>query len=230
MKNITKILVLLRKITLEDATRLVDSKKTSQFGTTLLRPKKSQIHIHSVSLVYEPIMALSGLYSADYYRKAVHKIKVDDNVKEVLVGPDTFEVSKKSKFSKIVNTTGKRTINLDLEEHVFVKNTGTLYLDHHGKRLKNLPYALDRKLMESYGSKVLAAEKTKEHEISEIDAITMLKRILKDMPKYKMRNLEERFEPENIIMLYVPIYEARLVGASKKIRIMRIDAARKTIL
>ena len=45
-----------------------------------------------------------------------------------------------------------------------------------------------------------------------------------------MRNLEERFEPENIIMLYVPIYEARLVGASKKIRIMRIDAARKTIL
>ena len=157
MKNITKILVLLRKITLEDATRLVDSKKTSQFGTTLLRPKKSQIHIHSVSLVYEPIMALSGLYSADYYRKAVHKIKVDDNVKEVLVGPDTFEVSKKSKFSKIVNTTGKRTINLDLEEHVFVKNTGTLYLDHHGKRLKNLPYALDRKLMESYGSKVLAS-------------------------------------------------------------------------
>ena len=76
----------------------------------------------------------------------------------------------------------------------------------------------------------MAAEKTKEHEISEIDAITMLKRILKDMPKYKMRNLEERFEPENIIMLYVPIYEARLVGASKKIRIMRIDAARKTIL
>ena len=91
MKNITKILVLLRKITLEDATRLVNSKKTSQFGTTLLRPKKSQIHIHSVSLVYEPIMALSGLYSADYYRKAVHKIKVDDNVKEVLVGPDTRE-------------------------------------------------------------------------------------------------------------------------------------------
>ena len=114
MKNITKILVLLRKITLEDATRLVNSKKTSQFGTTLLRPKKSQIHIHSVSLVYEPIMALSGLYSADYYRKAVHKIKVDDNVKEVLVGPDTFEVSKKSKFSKIVNTIGKLTITGEL--------------------------------------------------------------------------------------------------------------------
>ena len=62
-------------------------------------------------------MALSGLYSADYYRKAVHKIKVDDNVKEVLVGPDTFEVSKK--FGKIlkrfVNTDRKaQSINLDL--------------------------------------------------------------------------------------------------------------------
>ena len=32
-------------MTLEDATQLVDSKKTSQFGTTLLRPKKNQIHI-----------------------------------------------------------------------------------------------------------------------------------------------------------------------------------------
>ena len=115
-------------MTLEDATQLVDSKKTSQFGTTLLRPKKNQIHIHSISLVYEPIMALSGSYSADYYRKAVHVIKVDGNVKEVLVGPDTFEVSKRSKLSKFVNTTGKRTINLDLEEHVFVNNSGELYL------------------------------------------------------------------------------------------------------
>ena len=94
-------------------------------------------------------MALSGLYSADYYRKAVHKIKVDDNVKEVLVGPDTFEVSKKSKFSKIVNTTGKRTINLDLEEHVFVKNTGTLYLDHVWQTTQKTTVALDRKLMEN---------------------------------------------------------------------------------
>ncbi len=217
-------------MTLEDATQLVDSKKTSQFGTTLLRPKKNQIHIHSVSLVYEPILALSGSYSADYYRKAVHVIKVDGDVKEVLVGPDTFEVSKRSKLSKFVNTAGKRTINLDLEEHVFVNNSGELYLDHHGKRLKNLPYLMDRKIMESYGSKVLAAEKTKEHEISEIDAVTMLKRILKNISKSKMRNLEEHFEPEKITVLYVPIYEARLIGPSKKIRIMRIDAARKKIL
>ena len=120
-------------------------------------------------------MALSGLYSADYYRKAVHKIKVDDNVKEVLVGPDTFEVSKKSKFSKIVNTTGKRTINLDLEEHVFVKNTGTLYLDHQNDSKTTV--CIGSQTHGNYGSKVLAAEKTKEHEISEIDALI---RILKD--------------------------------------------------
>ena len=217
-------------MTLEDAMQLVESKKTSQFGTALLRPKKSQIHLHSVSLVYEPILIVSGSYSANYYRKAIHKIKVDSNVKEVIVGPDTFEVSKKSKLSKLVNTEGKRVINLDLEEHVFVKNDGMLYLDHHGKRLKNLPYAMDQKVMESYGSKVLAAEKTKEHEISTTDAVTMLKRILKDMPKSKMRNLEEHFEPQSIVMLYVPIYEARLVGSSKKIRIMRIDTTRKKIL
>ena len=62
MKNITKILVLLRKITLEDATRLVNSKKTSQFGTTLLRPKKipfkvkikEKIPLRKGSIAYVP--------------------------------------------------------------------------------------------------------------------------------------------------------------------------------
>ena len=170
-------------MTLEDATQLVDSKKTSQFGTTLLRPKKNQIHIHSISLVYEPIMALSGSYSADYYRKAVHVIKVDGNVKEVLVGPDTFEVSKRSKLSKFVNTTGKRTINLDLEEHVFVNNSGELYLDHHGKRLKSLPYMMDRNYRKLWFKGFGSGEK-KEHEISELLMLNCM-RLKKDSKTVK---------------------------------------------
>ncbi|MDI1495286.1 MAG: hypothetical protein K8823_592 [Cenarchaeum symbiont of Oopsacas minuta] len=215
---------------LEDATKLVDSKKSSQFGTPFGRPKKSQIHIHSVSLVYEPILMVSGSYSANYYRKTIHPIKVDNNVEEVVIGPDIFEVRKRSKLSKLVNSSGKRIIDLDLEEHVFVKNKGVLYLDHHGRRLEAMPYTIDSKSIESYGSKILAREKTREHEVEHDDAAIMLKRILKNMPKSKIKNLEEHFDLEKISMLYVPVYEARLVGPSKKIRIMRIDAARKKIL
>ena len=44
------------------------------------------------------------------------------------------------------------------------------------------------------------------------------------------RNLEEKIIIDEIIELYVPIYEARLIGPKKSIRLMRIDAIRKKVL
>ena len=78
MKNITKILVLLRKITLEDATRLVNSKKTSQFGTTLLRPKnvkKSEIFSHIALNLADKRGAFKTLwYESDLAGMVIKKI------------------------------------------------------------------------------------------------------------------------------------------------------------
>ena len=44
------------------------------------------------------------------------------------------------------------------------------------------------------------------------------------------RNLEEKTTIDEIIELYVPIYEARLIGPKKNVRIMRIDGIRKKVL
>ena len=44
------------------------------------------------------------------------------------------------------------------------------------------------------------------------------------------RNLVEKVVVNEIIELYVPIYEARLIGPKKNVRIMRIDGIRKKVL
>jgi len=43
-------------------------------------------------------------------------------------------------------------------------------------------------------------------------------------------NLEEIITINEIIELYVPIYEARFIGPKKNVRIMRIDGIRKKVL
>ena len=45
-----------------------------------------------------------------------------------------------------------------------------------------------------------------------------------------IKSSEETFEFRDILEIYVPIYEARLIGPKKRVKILRIDAVRKKIL
>ena len=45
-----------------------------------------------------------------------------------------------------------------------------------------------------------------------------------------IENLKEEFVLREISEVYVPIYEARLIGPKKKVGIIRIDSVRKKIL
>ena len=40
----------------------------------------------------------------------------------------------------------------------------------------------------------------------------------------------EKIEFNDILEVYVPIYEARLIGPKKKVKILRIDSVRKKFL
>ena len=46
----------------------------------------------------------------------------------------------------------------------------------------------------------------------------------------EVRKLEEEFVLREISEVYVPIYEARLIGPKKKVGIIRIDSVRKKVL
>ena len=45
-----------------------------------------------------------------------------------------------------------------------------------------------------------------------------------------VRDITEEFVLREITELYVPVFEARLIGPKKKVGIIRIDAVRKKIL
>ncbi len=199
-----KTVVLRPVLDLEETEQIVENRKTSRFRSMLQKPKKTDVHVHSLKLSYEAFLILSGKYSANFYRKVIHTINVNPDVKEVIIGGYTFP-TKQGKgvigklSTKIKSSTRKKSqIDLELEEHVFLEEEKEVAFDHHGKEIK-MPYKMSSKLIESY-------------------------------PRLGRRNLEEKTTIDEIIELYVPIYEARLIGPKKNVRIMRIDGIRKKVL
>ena len=97
-----KIVVLRKKVNETEILEIIEDKKTALFKSLFSRPKKSDIHIHSVKLYYECILIISGKYMADYFRKATHSISVASNVSEIVLGDGVFSVRSKSNFKKAI--------------------------------------------------------------------------------------------------------------------------------
>ena len=227
-----KTIVLRKKLDETEVLEILEDKKTALFKSLFSRPKKSDIHIHSVKLYYECILLISGKYLANYFRKATHSISVHSNVSEVVLGDGIFPVRTKSNFKKaIVGKRGKNKVDLKLEEHVFVENEDELTFDHHGREIK-FPFKLNSKTTENYPNRLLEKNSSniKNCEITYDDAIKKLQSFLKKPLEDEVRKIEEEFVLREINEVYVPIYEARLIGPKKKVGIIRIDAVRNKIL
>jgi len=129
------------------------------------------------------------------------------------------------------STKRKNQFDLELEEHVYLDDEQEVAFDHHGKEIK-MPYKMSSSLIESYPRRTL--EKTKNNvkkpEITYDAAVLRLTSKLKKSVSIGRRNLEEKITINEIIELYVPIYEARLIGPKKNVRLMRIDSIRKKVL
>jgi len=106
-----------------------------------------------------------------------------------------------------------------------------LAFDHHGREIK-FPFKLNSKTTENYPNQILEKNlaNVKKTELTYDDAIEKLQSFLKKPLKDDVRKLEEEFVLREISEVYVPIYEARLIGPKKKIAIIRIDAVRNKIL
>jgi len=61
-------------------------------------------------------------------------------------------------------------------------------------------------------------------------AIDKLQTQLKKPMESDVKNINEEFTLRDISEIYIPIFEARLVGPKKKVGIIRIDAVRKKVL
>ena len=232
-----KIVVLRPTIDLSDAEQIVENRKTSRFRSMLQKPSKTDVHVHSLKLSYEAFLILSGKYNADFYRKVIQTINVKPNVKEILVGGYTFPVKQGKGVlgrlrTKVKSSTRKKNqIDLEIEEHVFLEEEKEVAFDHHGKEIK-MPYKMSSRLVESYPRRTLGKVKNnvKKPEITYDAAAARLITRLKKSVTIGRRNLVEKVVVNEIIELYVPIYEARLIGPKKNVRIMRIDGIRKKVL
>ena len=227
-----KTIVLRKNIDESAAMEIVEQKKTKPFTSLLSRTKKEEVHVHSLKLYYECILMVSGKYIADFFRKATHTISVDSNVNEVVLGDGVFSVRSKSSLEKaFVGKRGKNKIDLNLEEHVFVEEEDELTFDHHGREIK-FPFKINSKTVENYPKRLLEKNESnvKKPEITYDAAINKLQSLLKKPMETDVRKLNDEFVLREITEVYVPIFEARLVGPKKKVGIIRIDAVRKKIL
>jgi hypothetical protein len=227
-----KTIVLRKNLENDDVMEIIEQKKTAPFKSLLSRPKKEDVHIHSLKLYYECILMVSGKYIADYFRKSTHTISVDSNVHEVTFGDGIFPVRSKSSLTKaFVGKRGKNKIDLKLEEHVFVEEEDELTFDHHGREIK-FPFKINSKTIENYPKRLLAKNESnvKKPELTYDAAISKLQSQLKKPLESDVRNINDEFVLREISEIYVPIFEARLIGPKKKVGIIRIDAVRKKIL
>lgn len=230
--NDVKITVLRKNLEEEDALEIIEQKKNTPFKSLLSRPKKENIHIHSLKLYYECILMVSGKYIADYFKKATHSISVSSNVREIVLADGTFPIRSKSGFKKaFVGKRGKNKIDLKVEEHVFVEEEDELAFDHHGNEIK-FPFKVNSKTIENYPKRLLEKNQPniKKPELTIESALTKLQSQLKKPLESDVRDISEEFVLREITELYVPIFEARLIGPKKKVGIIRIDAVRKKIL
>lgn len=227
-----KTIVLKKTIKEQDASVIIEDKKTSLFKKLLKKPKREDVHVHSLNLYYECMLTVSGKYIADYYRKATHTISVDSNVQEIVFGDGVFPIRSKSTLQKAFTVArSKNKVDLQLEEHVFIEEENELVFDHHGTETK-FPYKINSKTIENYPQRLLEENlsNVKKPETTHDAAVEKLKAFLKKPMDPDVRKLTEEFVLKEIAEVYVPVFEARLIGPNKKIGLLRIDAVRNKIL
>ena len=232
-KNDIKVKIISLKPLLDSdaAEEMIDSRKVKSFQTLLHKPKKSEIHLHSLTLHFESILLLSGKYSVDFIRDAEHTLSVDKDVQEVIISDEVFPVKKKHGVLSKLEPSFKNKIKILMQERVMLENTADISFDHHGKEI-NLSYNDTVKLLEKHPKKTINEDKEsiRRPEITIAAAKSKLISKLKRPADAGTKSSEELFDFRDILEIYVPIYEARLIGPKKRVKILRIDAVRKKIL
>ena len=228
----TKVIVLKAVLDEGSAGPIIDAKKAGVFKTRLRRPRRDEVHVHSTSLLYEAVLLVSAKYRADFFRKAIHPIKVDYNVSEVVMGEGVFPIRSKSAIARALSgRRAKNRVDLKLEEHVFIETEESVYFDHHGKEV-DFAFKINSNTVENYPQRILRDCKPNviKPGITKKVALDLLGKKLRGPPKSGVRDLCDELSVSEIAEIYVPVFETRLIGPKKKVGIMRIDAVGKKIL
>ena len=176
-------------------------------------------------------MILSGKYSADFIRDTKHTVHVDKNVRELILDDKVYPIPQKKSVLSKLEPSWKNKVKIEFQERLILENEDDIAFDHHGK-VVDLSYENTKKIIEKNPRKILYEknDNIKRPEITVESAINKLNSKLKKPAEKGIKSLDEKIDLSEILEVYVPIYEARLIGPKKKIKILRIDAVRKKVL
>ena len=226
----TKVFALKPKLSPDEAEKIVDNKKINTFKFLLQKPSKNDVSVNSLVLYYEAFLLLSGRYTADFIRKANHTINVDNDVREIIIDQNSYPVNRKSSVLHRLEPTRKNRVELEVEENVYLENDDCISFDYQGKSI-DLPYQSTKDIIGKYTkTKLNKSMKIRKPELT-IDA--MVKKLIDKLKRNigdDVRSFHEELILEDILEVYVPIFEAKLVGPKNKEKLLRIDAVRKKIL
>lgn len=186
--------------TLVDPTviRVASEKLKQQLFTKfcLLKPKAEEIQFVSIDKYYEPYIVISGKYSIDYYRKCSYTVKVDDEVREVIL------LNNKIVPEQAENSTAKDNcvIKLEGEERLMKETKASFIFDGYGREttLSRLPSAPSEKKPKKIIKKFHIKEVPKNLEVDFVRD-----RIVK-RPKDIKRIINEIFEVAERVIIYTP--------------------------
>ena len=168
----------------------------SRFG--FFKPNRDDIQFVSINKYYEPYVVISGKYAIDYYRKSAYTVKLDKEVREVILLNQQFDPEQS------IDSYGQshKVIRLDGEERLMKEFNASLILDRSGEdvTLERLPSAPSErnpeKILTEFG-----AEEIPEDEDLNIIQSKILKR-----PNDISRIVNELFEVNERVVIYTPRY------------------------
>jgi hypothetical protein len=171
----------------------------TRFG--FMKPKSEEIQLVSIDKYYEPYMVISGRYFIDYYRRCAYTVKVDKEVREVIL------LDRRIKPTQPADASVKEynVIRLEGEERLMNEAKTSLILDKFGQQitLQRLPSAPSEKnpktILKAFGVKEIPPD---------ADLNIMRSRIVK-RPKDISRLVEELFEVNERAVIYTPRFKVR---------------------
>jgi hypothetical protein len=218
----------------QDIVEILNTKKTSLFGSALRRPKTDEITVENPQLFLEQVIFVSGNYDVDFNRDVSYTVKVDSDVREVTIGNEQFQIANASgvwkKMKQGVGMT-KQDLEIMVTEKAVKNATDSLYLDNHGLET-TFPYSINSDTIENYAQRVLDVNKEhiRKNNIKDNEIFLMLGQKFKDDTSSDIEINQEDFTITEFLEIFIPVYETECYDKKKKVAIARIDAVTGTFL
>jgi hypothetical protein len=170
-----------------------------------LKPPREDIQFVSINKYYEPFIVISGKYAIDYYRKSAYSLKLDKEVREVILMDQQFEPEQ----SKDPYGESRSAIKLEGEERIMKEFNASLILDRLGQDIppERLPSAPSERDPEKALTECSVEEIAEDADLNSIQS-----RILK-RPKDINRIVNELFEVNERVVIYAPRFKIRYRNA-----------------